>query len=248
LKHGIKDILLAYPLIHSEKVENLLREALNQSATVKFIFDSIETLSCLIQVSKKFNRKIPVYMKVNVGLNRCGIDHQDLEFVKRLIELIKTSPMIDFRGLISHAGNSYSAESKKQVEEIAIIENSILNQVRSFVFGFVHFEEISIGSTPTCLVDFPTENITEMRPGNYVFMDKTPLRLGLIDISDISLSILSTIVSKNSKNYIIDAGSKVLSLDAGAHGNSNLKGYGMVFRENQRNTSFNVTSLSEGKF
>jgi D-serine deaminase-like pyridoxal phosphate-dependent protein len=248
LKNGIKDILLAYPLIHSEKVENLLKDSFNYSVMMKFIFDSVETLSCLIEVSKKLNIKIPVFMKVNVGLNRCGIDHQDLELVKMLISMIKKSPTIDFRGLISHAGNSYSAQSKKQVEEIAIVENTILNQVRDFVFGFMHFEEISIGSTPTCLVDFPTQNITEIRPGNYVFMDKTPLRLGLIDITDISLSILSTVVSKNSRNYIIDAGSKVLSLDAGAHGNSNLKGYGMVFRKNQSISSFNVTSLSEGKF
>ena len=46
--------------------------------------------------------------------------------------------------------------------------------------------------------------------GNYVFNDRTPLRLGLCSPHQIGLAVLATVVSANSRHVIIDAGSKVM--------------------------------------
>jgi len=47
-----------------------------------------------------------------------------------------------------------------------------------------------------------------------VFLDRTPVRMGLVSIKDVSLSVLVTVVSANAHYFIVDSGSKVLSSDA----------------------------------
>lgn len=54
----------------------------------------------------------------------------------------------------------------------------------------------------------------QIRPGNYVFLDRTPVNIGLFSIKDVSLAVLVTVVSSNKHYFIVDAGSKVLSSDA----------------------------------
>lgn len=78
--------------------------------------------------------------------------------------------------------------------------------------------EVSVGSTPTELSRESFEGITEIRPGNYVFLDRTQLRLGVCQEADCALFVLATVVSANDDYLIVDAGSKTLSSDAGAHG------------------------------
>lgn len=47
-----------------------------------------------------------------------------------------------------------------------------------------------------------------------MFLDRTPVNIGLFSIKDVSLSVLVTVVSSNKYHFIVDAGSKVLSSDA----------------------------------
>lgn len=105
-----------------------------------------------------------------------------------------------------------------------------MNRVRSRIenAGF-KVNEVSVGATPTFLESRSYEGITEARPGNYVFLDLTPVRLGLVGLNRVALSVLSTIVSVNEDYFIIDAGSKVLSSDHGAHGTGGTTGHGIAY-------------------
>ncbi len=106
----------------------------------------------------------------------------------------------------------------------------------------------SVGSTPTVLAARRFDGLTEIRPGNYVFMDQTPLRLGLIPPSRLALSVLTTVISTNDRYAIVDAGSKTLSSDRGAHGADGLAGFGRAFvlgTANDREASLVVEKLSE---
>jgi D-serine deaminase-like pyridoxal phosphate-dependent protein len=79
-------------------------------------------------------------------------------------------------------------------------------------------------------------------------MDMTPLRLGLIDVDRISLSVLATVISVNQNYMIIDAGTKVLSSDLGAHGTGAGVGYGMAYAVEDYETRrhpLSVVKLSE---
>ena len=112
----------------------------------------------------------------------------------------------------------------------------------------IEVSEVSVGSTPGTLASDSYDGITEIRPGNYVFMDRMPLRLKVIEINQIALSVLATVVSKNSDYFIIDSGSKTLSSDQGAHGMPGMEGFGLAYPADRfEDTDYEmiVTRLSE---
>ena len=104
---------------------------------------------------------------------------------------------------------------------------------------------VSVGSTPTVWAAQSFDGITEIRPGNYVFMDLTQVSLGIARRDELALSVLATVVSVNRSYAIVDAGSKVLSSDRGPHGSARLTGYGVAARLSAPDDDMIVVSLSE---
>jgi len=68
-----------------------------------------------------------------------------------------------------------------------------------------------------------------MRPGNYVFFDRTQAGLGATTLSGCAMSVIATVVSRPvASRVVFDAGSKTLSSDA-ARGFGSSTGYGTVY-------------------
>jgi len=108
--------------------------------------------------------------------------------------------------------------------------------------------EMSVGSTPTEMARVDYGEITEIRPGNYVFMDRTQLNKGIANYNQISLFVVATIVSLNEHYFIVDAGSKVLSADLAPHCAEGMTGYGEAFGIDDwsyRRNQLPVAKLSE---
>lgn len=68
------------------------------------------------------------------------------------------------------------------------------------------------GSTPTAALLDPGA-LNEMRPGVYVFNDAQQVELGAADWEAVALTAAATVVSRNGRNLVLDAGSKVLGGD-----------------------------------
>ena len=86
------------------------------------------------------------------------------------------------------------------------------------------------------------KDITIVRPGNYVFYDNIQMSIGLVREEDCALTVLATVISKPKEDVLlIDAGSKCLGLDKGAHGNSLIEGYGYIINHPE----LVITDLSE---
>jgi D-serine deaminase-like pyridoxal phosphate-dependent protein len=84
-----------------------------------------------------------------------------------------------------------------------------------------------VGSTPTVKYSVRNDAVNEIRPGNYIFYDGIQLALGSARAEWCSLFVLSTVISQPADDrIIIDAGSKALNLDRGAHATSLLNGFG----------------------
>src|SRR5699024_5396738 len=64
--------------------------------------------------------------------------------------------------------------------------------------------------------------------GNAVFYDNIQVGLGVAERDQCALTVLSTVVSKKTNRIVIDAGSKTLALDQGAHGNKSVQGHGFI--------------------
>jgi len=93
----------------------------------------------------------------------------------------------------------------------------------------VQVDEISVGSTPTASFAPTQRGITEMRPGNYVFYDRTQVGLGSATIADCAMFVVASVVSRPAPDRVIlDCGSKTLTND-GARGFADAPGHGLVF-------------------
>jgi D-serine deaminase-like pyridoxal phosphate-dependent protein len=74
--------------------------------------------------------------------------------------------------------------------------------------------DVSVGSTPASWFTPRVPEITEMRPGTYVFHDNNAFRHGRIGPDRCAARVVATVVSRPaSDRAIIDAGSKALALD-----------------------------------
>jgi D-serine deaminase-like pyridoxal phosphate-dependent protein len=224
---GIEDIRLPYPLnpVNAERVL-----ALVDRTHLSFIVDDLEVARGWSQALQDARRTVDVLVKVDVGFHRCGIDPEAVhaaEFVSRVADM----PGLRLRGLLSHAGHGYGATSEAELEAVAATEARLLRALAARCAGDgVLLDEISVGATPTARFSLQQEGVTELRPGNYVYYDRTQVGLGAATWSDCALTVLARVVTRPAADRIVlDCGSKTLSNDL-ARGFGPTPGYGVVLQ------------------
>ncbi|WP_236708077.1 D-TA family PLP-dependent enzyme [Brevibacillus choshinensis] len=224
---GINNILIAYPLATHKKLERVA--ALLSKATIILTIDSVEQATHVQQFFQHIGQDIEVWIKVDSGLKRCGVDPGEptLQLAQHVSE---NCPSLRLKGLYTHAGHSYAASSYEQVVAIGRYEGECIVESAQLCENHgIPIEVRSVGSTPTFEVAGKVPGITEVRPGNAVFYDAIQVGLGVATYSQCALRLMGTVVSNRpGERLVLDTGSKSLSLDQGAHGNATVKGYGHV--------------------
>ncbi len=221
---GIKDILIAYPISASIKLKQIKK--IMQQSKITVAVDSAEQASLLQEFFKGDQQVLNVWIKVNSGLNRCGVEPNE---VVELANHISQLSALSLNGLFTHAGHSYAATTEKEIDDIAKKEAEvILKSVEMCEAVGIDIHHRSIGSTPTFKKAGKITGITEIRPGNAVFYDMIQVGLNVVSLEQCALTVLSTVGSKQSNRIVIDAGSKTLNLDKGAHGNESVSGHGFI--------------------
>ncbi|TMW66327.1 hypothetical protein Poli38472_004092 [Pythium oligandrum] len=230
----LTSILLAYPVVQTDKIAKLLEAATQTGIEFRITIDSVEGINAVERAAAASGYSPLVLIHIDVGYHRVGLEEDDsriLEFAQRLHE----SKSVQFAGILSHAGHAYGCSSVDECAAVAETERSIMVRIKSAIESLgVPVPTVSVGSTLTELARKNFEGVTEIRPGNYVFLDRTPVRMGLASVMDVSLSILVTVVSTNHRYFIVDSGSKVLSSDAPRATQKNTFGtscYGLAFLE-----------------
>lgn len=239
---GIADIRLPYPLnpVNADRVF-----ALAERVLLSFVVDDPVVADAWSGLAKARGLRLDVLVKVDVGFHRCGIDPLS-PAAPGTVRAIAGMPGLRFRGLLSHAGNGYGATSEKGAEAVAVMEAQLLRDLAS-ACG-VPCPEISVGATPTARFSLQQDGVTELRPGNYAYYDRTQVALGAAAWEDCALTVLARVVSRPARDRVIlDSGSKTLTTD-GARGFINTPGYGTVLRDiagAEPDTSLLVERLSE---
>jgi D-serine deaminase-like pyridoxal phosphate-dependent protein len=245
---GFDDIRLAYP-IHPTNAARVAR--LLGRTRLSFIVDHLTVAQAWSEAMTSLGREVEVLVKVDVGFHRCGIAPDEataIGFITRVASL----PGLRLRGLLSHAGHGYHAASPADLRAIAEREAGILRALAAAAReAGVAIEETSAGATPTARYSLEIDGLTEYRPGNYVYYDRTQIGLGSASLDDCALTVLATVVSAPASDRIVlDCGSKTLSADL-ARGFTPLPGHGTVLRaadltpEQEAESGLIVERLSE---
>ena len=238
---GIADIRLPYP-INPANADRVI--ALLGRTRLSFIVDHLGVARQWSDAIAKAGKTVDVLVKVDVGFHRCGIDPFARDAVD-MVRAVAALPGLQFRGLLSHAGHAYHAQSDAELRGMAENEAARMRDLagRCRDAG-VAVEEVSAGATPPARFSLQQEGFTEYRPGNYVYFDRTQIALGAAALDDCALTVLATVVSKPAKDRVIfDCGSKTLTND-GARGFAPAPGYGIVLRRSGGQLSSGGHSLS----
>jgi D-serine deaminase-like pyridoxal phosphate-dependent protein len=220
---GVQNIRLPYPVNPSNAARMV---ALMDRAAVSIIVDHAKVARGWSEAMQQVGRRLDVLIKVDVGFHRCGIDPADdaVGFVRQIAGL----PGLRLRGLLSHAGQGYHAQSEDELARIAAQEAATLVRIKDdSARAGIAIEEISVGATPTLRFSARETGLTELRPGNYVYFDRTQVALRAATLDDCALTVLATVVTKHSGRIILDCGSKTLTNDQ-ARGITKAPGFGAV--------------------
>jgi D-serine deaminase-like pyridoxal phosphate-dependent protein len=243
---GAPSVLLAFPIVAASAARAVIEASQRSGTDLSFILDSTAGCAALNEAGREAGRTLPVQIKVDVGLGRCGVASTS-ETLITLAKAVAASPHLELTGLLSHAGHGYRANHTDELRDIAEDERRQILHARDRLDFLKQPLKLSVGSTPTVLAGVDFREIDEIRPGNYALFDLTAERLGIAQEDEIAFGIVATIVSRNADFYIIDAGSKALSSDLGPHSSAGLQGYGraIAIDEPESELRFTVLKLSE---
>lgn len=239
--HGLEKILLAYPIVTEVKMERLFQ--LSKRVRLGALVDTFEGIRRLGSFFASYQRELPVFLKIDTGLHRCGVPpgEEAIELAKHIL----SNSGLSFLGILTHAGHVYGAQNHREVESIAREEGEVMVELKEKMEDRgISVPCVSVGSTPTVGISGRVDGVTEIRPGNYIFHDAMQIALGVVNEDRCALRVKTTVVSRHQGRAIIDAGSKALGLDRGAHGKGSLQGYGLVIEK--RGITINALSEEHG--
>jgi len=199
------DILVAYPPVGSGRLRRLV--SLPPDVRLTVALDSVEAVQGLAAAARAARRRVGVYVELDFGMRRVGVaspgDAIDL------VRLAERESSLEFRGIAFYPGHIRSGVDT-QDEAITRLRRDVAAVRDAFDRAGIAVPAISGGSTPTAWRAHET-GATEVRPGTYVFNDRTTAMLGACDWDDCALSVLATVVSTAVPGQaVIDAGSKAL--------------------------------------
>ena len=225
-KAGITDITYAVGISPQKllRVQALLRQGVNLTV----LLDSVEQAEAVAAASRQ-DVPIPALIELDCDGHRSGVHYDDHEQLLTIAQKLNASARL--RGVLTHAGESYTATNRDAL--LAAAENERASAVRAAeILRHARYScpVVSIGSTPTALFAENYEGITEVRAGVFAFFDLVQARLGVCSPEDIAVSVLATVIGhQREKSWtIIDAGWAALSSDRGTGSQVIGHGYGLV--------------------
>jgi D-serine deaminase-like pyridoxal phosphate-dependent protein len=247
LSGGAPSVTVAYPVVVADKAERVMRAARERGAEARFVADSAEGVAALAQAAQRVGGEWAVYIEVDTGLRRCGVDPAG-DAGPQIARAISEAKGLTLAGLFTHEGHAYSGKTPEGVRAVAAQVKETLAGLKARIEAAgVRVSGVSTGSTPTLFANAGWEVSTEARPGNYALADLTPVKLGLISMQDIALAVVATVVSANRDYAIIDAGSKTLTSDLAPHSAGGAASYGLAYAVEAAGAvePFTVARLSE---
>ncbi len=207
---GFDDLTWAFPIDPSH-IPHARRIAEETGSTLRVVVDDERTARALA------GSGLHVWLKVDCGLHRAGVDPASPYALSVARELGEERGLV-FDGIVSHSGHAYRTTSKPEAAAVAESERSVMvgfaERVRK---EGVPIQEVSVGSTPAMAAAEHLAGVTEARPGNYVFYDRTMVLIGCCGPADVGVTVLATVVSHQpgAAHFIVDAGALELSKDPG---------------------------------
>jgi D-serine deaminase-like pyridoxal phosphate-dependent protein len=201
---GFTDLLVAYPVLPTGAKAERLRRLLD-TITLYVGVDSVAGAAAVAAAAQ--GRRTRVVIEVDSGQHRTGVEPSEVPGIAERCATLG----LEVAGVFTHGGHSYATPDAPP--EAATDEGDALARAHDALRS-AGFEPriVSAGSTPTTGGPRPGQ-VTEERPGSYVFFDRQQAALGACAQEEVALFVAATVVSTHRDRFVIDAGSKALGTD-----------------------------------
>lgn len=203
---GIKDIFISNEIIGESKVERLVN--LSKGGKISTSVDSVVGARGLNEVAQKHSVRLDVLVHVDSGNRRTGVlpGEPTLQLVREVLKFDN----LNFKGIWTHEGHNYTGRDPAEVLKITMKAGEDMVETKKLVERELGVEVYnSVGSTPGAKPLAKMEGVDEIRPGAYVFYDASQVFMGVCDLKDCALTVLSAVFSTPAEDRIVcDAGSK----------------------------------------
>lgn len=227
-----KDLLVVYPPVERHRRERLL--SLDPDVSLTVALDSPESLDLLRGEARRRGRVVRVLVELDLGGRRTGVaSPSDLLALARAAR----SEWTPFGGVLFHPGDVRAAPRGLSdggvTEERDAFLRAEQSRVRRALSPFlealdregVAVETVSGGNTPTLFHSHEIPELTEIRPGTYVYSDRDIATQGVLPFSSCAYTVLATVVSTSvAGQAVIDAGTKAIAKEP----ITGLDGYGVL--------------------
>jgi D-serine deaminase-like pyridoxal phosphate-dependent protein len=200
------DILLAHPPVGPAKLRRLF--ALPAGVRLVVALDSAAALDALALAAVAQGRDVGVLIELDLGMHRVGIG--DIAEAVRLCRRCASLEGVTWRGIMFYPGH-IREHVTQQDDALARLDETLAAALTALGEAGLTPEIVSAGSTPAAYASHRIRGLTEIRPGTYVYNDRTTAELGACSWEECAYTVLATVISTAvAGQAVVDAGSKAL--------------------------------------
>ena len=200
------DLLVMYPPVGEPRAARLAQLAERVQLTVAL--DSDTAARDLARAAAGVGSRIRVLVEVDAGMHRVGV--QSSADAVALARQVDAHESLDLVGIAFYPGHVRGPVSEHG-EHLAALARLVAEVRAEFDRAGLPITVVSAGSTPTLWETHRVAGVTEMRPGTYIFNDRTTAEIGACAPHECALTVLARVVSTAVPGQaVIDAGSKAL--------------------------------------
>lgn len=200
------DLLLNYPLLGAPKLARAL--SLPRDVQLTVAVDSMIAVDALAATARVMDRPVRVYVELDLGMHRVGVQRVD-DAIALALRVREQAPL-DFAGITFYPGHIREPVTS-QDEKLARLRDDLAAALARMEDAGVRPDVVSGGSTPAAWRMHEIPGVTEVRPGTYVYNDRTTAEIGACAWEDCAFTVLATVVSTAVPGQaVIDAGCKAL--------------------------------------
>ncbi len=209
---GIRDILVGYPVVGEAKLARL--GDLAGRVSISVTLDSDEAAAGVSRIASQRGVTIAVLVEIDTGLRRLGLEPgtEATDFAERIAAL----PGLQLAGVFTHEGHVYTQARDDAERERLTLEacGAAVETAREIRRRGHAAPVVSVGSAGTFRFAIRCPGVTEVRPGTYVFNDRSQIAQGAATEADLAAVVVTTVVGRpRPERIVVDAGTKVLTSD-----------------------------------
>lgn len=206
MQEACDDLLVAYPVLGHAKLDRLF--TVNEHVALRVQLDSAMAIDQLAAAAVRHDRAVAVTIEFDAGMHRVGVP--SLDDALTLARHVHANPPLEFSGIAFYPGHIREPVTSQDAA-LERLRHRVAEAIEAFTEAGLPPAVVSGGSTPTMWRSHEITGVTEIRPGTYVYNDRTTAEIGACKWADCAFTVLATVVSTSVPGQaVIDAGAKAL--------------------------------------